>query len=126
MILRAVTNFRWTGDASKRKSPGRPRTSRNAGNCGRVEKAITQNPSKSTRRLAQKVNIPRTSVNRILKQDLHLYPYKVQVAQQLLPADKLQRKAFTEWFNNMCREEEYFVNKGCNIQILDISVSVLQ
>ena len=109
MILCAVTNFRMTGDASKGKSPGRSRTSRSVENCGRVEEAITQSPSKSTRRLAQQVNIPRTSVNRILKQDLHLYPYKVQVVQQLLPADKLQRKTFTEWFNNMCREEEYFM-----------------
>ena len=108
VILRAVTNFRMTGDASKRKSPGRHRTSRNAENCGGVKKAITQSPSKSTRRLAQQVNIPRTSVNRILKQDLRLYPYKVQVVQQLLPADKLQRKTFAEWVNNICREEEYF------------------
>ena len=53
VILLAVTNFRMTGDVSKRKSPGRPRTSRNAENCGRVEKAITQSTSKSTRRLAQ-------------------------------------------------------------------------
>ena len=29
--------------------------------------------------------------------------------QQLFPADKLQTKTFTEWFNNMCREEEYFI-----------------
>ena len=51
VIFFAVTNFRMTGDASKRKSPGRPRTSRYAENCGRVEKTITQSPSKSTRRL---------------------------------------------------------------------------
>ena len=41
VILRAVTNFRMAGDASKRKSSGRLRTSRNAENCGRVEKALT-------------------------------------------------------------------------------------
>ena len=29
--------------------------------------------------------------------------------QQLHPPDKLQRKTFTERFNNMCREEEYFL-----------------
>ena len=109
VIPRAVTNFRMTGDARKKKSPGRFRTSRNAESCERVEKTITQSPFESTGRLAQQGNLLRTSVNRIFKKDLHLYPYKVQVAQQLHPPDKLQKKAFTEWFNNMCREEEYFL-----------------
>ena len=58
VILRVVTNFRMTGDVRKKKSPGRPRTSRNAENCERVEKAITQSPFKSTRRLGQQVNLP--------------------------------------------------------------------
>ncbi|KAK7067283.1 hypothetical protein SK128_014123, partial [Halocaridina rubra] len=60
VILRAVTNIRETGDTRKRKSPDRPRTSRSAENCGRVENAVTQSPSKSTRRLAQQLSLPRT------------------------------------------------------------------
>jgi hypothetical protein len=66
VILRAVSNFRETGNA-KKPSPGRPRTSRSAVNIEHVSNAIAQSPRKSTRRLAQQVNITYTSVRRILK-----------------------------------------------------------
>jgi len=106
VILHAVTNFREAGNANKKKSPGRPRTSRSAENCRRVANTIEQSPMMSTCRLPQQVNVPRTSAHGILKEDLHLYPYKVQLVQQLLPPDKVQRKTFSDWFVNMCRLEE--------------------
>ena len=109
VILRAVTNFRKTGNTAKRISSGRPRTSRSEANCALVENAIARSPSKSTRRLSQQVHIPRTSVMRIMTHDLKLYPYKVQIVQQILPADKVQRKAFSEWIINKCRDDNDFL-----------------
>jgi hypothetical protein len=78
-------------------------------NIERVANAIAQSPRKSTHRLAQQVNITHTSVRRILKNDLKLYPYKVQLLHQLLPADSVHRVTFSEWFVNKCREENDFV-----------------
>ena len=46
---------------------------------------------------------------RILNQDLKLYPYKVQIVHQLLPPDEVQRKAFSEWIINMCRDDNNFL-----------------
>jgi hypothetical protein len=74
-----------------------------------VVNAIAQSPRKSTCRLAQQVNITHTSVHRILKNDLKLYPYKVQLVHQLLLADRVHRAMFSEWFVNKRREENDFV-----------------
>jgi hypothetical protein len=116
VILRAVSNFRETGNANKKPSPGRPRTSHSAVNIERVVNAIEQSPRKSTCQLAQQVNITHTSVHRILKNDLKLYPYKVQLVHQLLPADRVHRVTFSEWFVNKYREENDIVQHPDHIR----------
>jgi hypothetical protein len=109
VILCAVSNFHETGNANKKPSPGRPRTSHSAVNIEHVANAIVQSPRKSTHRLAQQVNITHTSVRRILKNDLKLYPYEVQLVHQFLPADRVHRVTFSEWYVSKCREENDFV-----------------
>lgn len=111
VILRAVRNFRKTGNIKKRQSPGRPRTVRNEENIKIISATIAQDPQQSTRRLAQVVSLKRSSVQRVLKNDLKLYPYKAQVVQQLIPADKVNRVKFCEWLMEKCTAEQNFMQK---------------
>jgi len=45
-----------------------------------VRQCLDQSPTKSTRRLSQEIDL-RSSVMRIMHQDLHLLPYKIQILQ---------------------------------------------
>lgn len=44
--------------------------------------------------------IPRSSVHRILRNSCHLYPYKIQLVQELTEADKEVRREFAAWLLN--------------------------
>jgi len=54
-------------------------------------------PQKSTRRRSQKLGMSDRTVRRILKKDLHMHPYKIQLVQGLKPADHGKRRTFAEW-----------------------------
>ena len=54
----------------------------------KVKTAISDDPSKSLRKLAQEVNGSYSSVWRIARKDLGLTPYKVTVHHQLTAADQ--------------------------------------
>lgn len=53
--------------------------------------AITETPITSTRRLSDELNIPRTTVQRVLKKDLQLKPFKPTKVQYLKPEDLANR-----------------------------------
>ena len=53
-------------------------------------------PRKSTRGLSQENGISRTSVLRILHDDLKLFPYKIQILQRQTNRNKAERKTFCE------------------------------
>jgi hypothetical protein len=55
-----------------------------------------RSPSKSTRKAAQ-LGMSRRLVQRILKSDSNLYPYKITVLPKLTVENKHQRMAFAEW-----------------------------
>ena len=44
-----------------------------------VAQSVLEHPSTSTRHRSQKLNIPRTSLSEILREDLHMRAYKVQI-----------------------------------------------
>jgi hypothetical protein len=60
----------------------------------RVEEFFSENPSVSTRRASQELGISRTSLQRILKHDVKLYPYKIQMFQLLTSHHIEKRLAF--------------------------------
>ena len=53
-------------------------------------------PRKSTRRLSQENGISKTSVLRILHDDLKLFPYKIQILQRQTDQNKAERETFCE------------------------------
>ncbi|KAJ4433027.1 hypothetical protein ANN_15284 [Periplaneta americana] len=66
-----------------------------------ILEAVNMTPSISTRRVALQVNVPHTTVWRLLK-EYQLYPYHLQRVQTLSPADYPARVRFCQWFLQQC------------------------
>jgi hypothetical protein len=62
--------------------------------------ALHRNPTKSTKKAAAQLGTSRQLVQRILKSDLNLYPYKMTTLLKLTFQNKYQRIAFAEWAKN--------------------------
>ncbi|KAJ4439683.1 hypothetical protein ANN_07811 [Periplaneta americana] len=65
-----------------------------------ILEAVNMTPSISTRRVVLQVNVPHTTVWRLLK-EYQLYPYHLQ-RQALSPADYPARVRFCQWFLEQC------------------------
>lgn len=89
---------------------GRPRTSRTAENIATVRDSVVRSPRKSLRRRSQELGINRESVRRILINDLHLYPYRIQIKQKLTPDDMRKRVTMCEWFSAKIDEDPNFLD----------------
>ena len=88
---------------------GRKAVARTPQNIAKVKTAISDDPSKSLRKLAQEVNGSYSSVWRIARKDLGLTPYKVTVHHQLTAADQEQRATFARWFSQKCQSDPAFL-----------------
>ncbi|KAJ4436202.1 hypothetical protein ANN_18832 [Periplaneta americana] len=66
-----------------------------------ILEAVNMTPSISTRRVALQVNVPHTTVWRLLK-EYQLYPYHLQRVQALSPVDYPARVRFCQWFLQQC------------------------
>ena len=87
----AVKRYQETGSNNDRVRSGRPRTSNTSVNRRRIKSRLQRNPRWSTRKLAKSTEISRTSVQRILKNELQLKAYKLQEAHLLTDAMKATR-----------------------------------
>lgn len=96
-IGRIVRKFQQTGSVGNVKTPVHARPVRSAENISVVRDSVAEEPSTSTRRRAQQLNISRTSLMRILNKDLNLHAYKVQLTQELKPTDHFKRRQYAEW-----------------------------
>ena len=63
-----------------------------------VRQVIAETPTTSIRKVASHTNISYGTARRILRFDLHLFPYKVQLVQGLSDDDFPKRLAFCQWF----------------------------
>ena len=105
VIQTAVKNFRETGCVKKKKC--RKRTVRIPENIEAISEKIDSNPTKSLRKLSQEVNLSYGSTRRIMRYDLSLFPYKIQVGHKLLPSDAIKRKEFCKWFLEKCKDNRF-------------------
>ena len=76
---------------------GRPRTSEE--NIERLRQPFQRSPMKSIRTAARQLELPRSTVHKVLHKNLRLYAYKVQMLQALQPNDMPRQKEFAV---NMC------------------------
>ena len=90
---------------------GRSRIS--AENIERVRQAFNRSPMKSIRTAARKLELPPTTVLKVLHKKLRLYAYKVQMLQRLQPSDKPKRKEFADNMLRRISEDEEFLMRIC-------------
>jgi hypothetical protein len=100
------------GSVANLQHQARPRPGRSNENIEAVRQSVAVNPSVSYRRRSQQLNISGTTLRRILKQDLHMFPYKVQLTQRLLETDKPRRLAYA---NNVNRYSGRVISKKGDI-----------
>ena len=103
-IRKWIRMFENTGATVKIQNSGRPRSVRDEETIEEVEASVRQNPSLSIRKRSQALNIKKSSLHSILKKDLHLKAYKIQLVQELKDTDYANRLNFAnemlQRFNN--------------------------
>jgi len=80
-IMKLVAKFRSVGSVLDKAHTGRHRTERTAENIELVRLSVLQSPKTSCRRRSQELSLSETTLRRILKNDLKLFPYKIQIKQ---------------------------------------------
>ena len=76
-----------------------------------VRELFIRSPRKSIRRLSAESNIYRASIQRILRDDLHLFPHKIQSQPELTLEQKARRLEFSQWFLGKLKTDEHFIKK---------------
>lgn len=102
-IRRLASNFETHGSVANRQHTNRPRPRRSNENIEAVQRSVAENANVSYRRRSQQLNISGTTLRRILKDDLHMFPYKVQLTQRILEKDNSRRVAYA---NNVDKVSE--------------------
>lgn len=91
-----LKKFRETGSTVNERPRGRRRSITVPETVDDVRAAVRQHPRHSIRKQSQALEIPRTSLHRILQRDLHFHPYKIQIVQALKEEDYAIRHNFAE------------------------------
>lgn len=91
-IVNLINKFERLGQVSDVKTPTRARPARSAENIAAVAESVAENRGLSISRRSQELGISQASLHRILHKDLGLHAYKLQLTQELKPADHAQRR----------------------------------
>jgi hypothetical protein len=63
-----------------------------------IEASITVSPRKSLRRLSQQSGVSLGSAYTAVRKEVHVYPYKARVVQELQPNDHVRRTQYCQWY----------------------------
>ena len=90
-VYKAVKRFRETGSCAPRirSTPEKPIRKKEL--IKKVRERLRRNPSRSARKLAKDTSVSVSTMQRLLKDDLHVYPYKFTKRQLLSNATKKKR-----------------------------------
>ncbi len=96
VIQHLVLKFEKTGSVhdNKRGKVGPKWSAHTPETVERARQILKESPAKSVRRIAQKACVLKSSLHRIVKEELHLYPYKIQMLHTLTLFSKQRRLAF--------------------------------
>lgn len=110
-IRKLARKFETTGSVQSIKSSGRPRSARTIENIAVVQNSVMVSPGKSVRRRAQQLHLLPSSLHRILTKDLKMHAYKIQLTQELKPADHGKRLRFAQWIMERQAEDVDFTKR---------------
>lgn len=96
-IRRIVDKFHETGSVLDLPRRRYARSGRSRENIAMVRENVAEDPHTSLSRRSQQLGLSETTTWRILRKDLALKPYKVQLTQDLRPTDHAQRRNFVNW-----------------------------
>jgi hypothetical protein len=74
-----------------------------------IQEYFNENPTTSTREADREINVPKSTIHRVLKKSKYR-PYKPTIVQGLQEADYPRRITFSNWFINKCHEFPNFYN----------------
>ena len=86
-IYKIIRKFEETGSVKNAPKSGRPKTSRSDENISALQVLMEESPENSIRRTSSETGISKSSVHNIIRRDLELYPYKIQIMQSLTITD---------------------------------------
>ena len=110
-IRRCVRQWREEGSVMCKRPPGRPSSVRAPYNIARVLASISRSPRRSACKHAQALCLSDRSLQRILRMDLSLHPYKVQVVHALSNRDREMGLQFCRQFVEILTENPDLPNK---------------
>lgn len=110
-LQRLVSKFETTGSVNDQLTPVRQRNARSVENIAAVRESVQDNPRQSIPRRAQELGLSQSSTWRILRRDLGLHPYKIQLTQELKINDHRQRRLFADWVSERLEEDPNFGRK---------------
>lgn len=96
-IQNLVKKFEKTGSVLNIPTPVHTRPARSVENIAAVRDSVAESRTVSVRRRSQRLGLSNTSTWRIMSKDLHLRAYKIQLVQELKPADHSLRRTFADW-----------------------------
>ena len=108
LIRETVDRFRNTFTLVDNKHPIRRRTVRTQQAIAAVQRSVADDPNVSIRHRAQQVNLCPSTLWKILRKDLGLRAYKIQLVQELKPHDHRSRRTFAEWAEEMIAIDPQF------------------
>ena len=86
--------------------PGRPRLARTKANILKAKWRLNRKKQMSTRKLAVEMDISKSSVHRILREDLGCFLYKKIKQPRLTDIQKMKRVKFANWvLNNYTKDD---------------------
>ena len=91
------TNEGTVCDLHKGRS-GRKRSGHNEDSVNMAKQAVAGSPKKSIQHLSAKTNLHRCTVQRILRHDIHTFPYKIESESLFTHEQKEKRLHFSNWF----------------------------
>jgi hypothetical protein len=110
-IRALVTEFRTKFTLLDIKPPTRLRRVRTEENIVAVSASVTDDRELSIRRRAQQLGLCYSTTWKILRKDLGVKPFKIQLVQVLKPNDLPQRRIFGEWALDKLAEDPLFYRK---------------
>jgi len=104
-IRNLVDKFEETGNLADNLSGvvGAKKTIVTPENTAKVQEILEKSPRKSIRRLAQQAGLKKSSTQTIVRKELHLFPYKIQVHH---PVDAVAQEKRNEFANEMLEKLE--------------------
>ena len=84
------------GELEDEQRPGRSRTATPNENVEDLRASVSHQPQTSVRRRSRELQVSKTSVQRMLRQDLGLYPYRFRLLQEISDEDRAHRASFCE------------------------------